>query len=202
MSINKYRAIFRLGLLLCAAGLALVPQLRAQTSAAGPYKLVAYIGGGYSYYTAPPGGPPPGVPVDVTKSGLVGTVRLMWVPDHLIRLGLETGWTTFYNYTFGAQNDGKLSLSGVPVIVVWSMNVLHVDLFAGAGYYRMNSNLDYHGTVNGTTWSLGWLAAGSYTHQISDNLGVAGELKWMNAVESHDAVMTIQVQLVWKILEW
>jgi hypothetical protein len=93
-------------------------------------------------------------------------------------------------------------LSGVPLIAVWSMNILKVDLFAGAGYYYLNSNLDYHGTVSAHTWSLGWLAAASYTHPLSENLGVAGEIKWMNAVENQDVVMTIQVQLVWKLLEW
>ncbi len=93
-------------------------------------------------------------------------------------------------------------LSRVPLIAVWSMNILKVDLFAGAGYYYLNSNLDYHGTVNAHTWSLGWLAAASYTDPLSENLGVAGEIKWMNAVENQDVVMTIQVQLVWKLLEW
>jgi len=126
----------------------------------------------------------------------------MWHPDHLIRLGLETGWTKFYSYEFGSQGEGEMYLSGVPLIVVWSMNVLNIDFFAGAGYYHLNSNIDYKGTINGTTWSLGWMTAGSYTHKLSDNLGVAGELKWMNAVESQDAVITLQVQLVWKFFEW
>jgi hypothetical protein len=201
MSDNRNRAIL-LALLLCAAGVAFAPQLHAGTPGDGTYSLVAYIGGGYSHYVTTPGGPPSDIPVDHTKSGFAGTVRVMWVPDHLIRLGLESGWTTFYSYKFGAQSDGKMSLTGVPLIVVWSMNVLKVDLFAGAGYYHLNSNLDYHGTITGHTWSLGWLAAASYTHPLSENLGVAGEVKWMNAVENQDAVMTIQVQLVWKFLEW
>jgi len=190
-------------LLLCAAaGIAVVPQLRAQSSADSAYSLVAYIGGGYSRYSTASGGPPPGVPVDLAKSGLAGTARVMWHPDHLIRLGFETGWTTFYSYEFGSQDRGKVFLSGVPLIVVWSMNVLKIDLFAGAGYYYLNSNLDYRGTVNAHTWRLGWLAAGSYTHRLSDDLGVAGEIKWLNAVENQDAVITFQVQLVWKFLEW
>jgi hypothetical protein len=202
MFANRHQAIL-LALLVSLAGSTIAPQLHAGTPPGdGKYSLVAYVGGGYSRYAATPGGPAPGVPFEVTKSGLAGTVRVMWVPDHLIRLGLETGWTTFYSYKFGAQNEGEMSLSGVPVIAVWSMNVLQVDLFAGAGYYRLNSNLDYQSTVNASTWSLGWLAAASYTHPLTERLGVAGELKWMNAVESHDAVVTIQVQLVWKFLEW
>ena len=201
MSARKpYMALY--ALLVCGAGLALVPQSHAQSTGDGKYSLVAYIGGGYSHYSTAPGGPPPGIPVDHSKSGMAGTVRVMWHPDHLIRLGLETGWTKFYSYEFGSQGEGEMYLSGVPLIVVWSMNVLNIDFFAGAGYYHLNSNIDYKGTVNGTTWSLGWMTAGSYTHKLSDNLGVAGELKWMNAVESQDAVITLQVQLVWKFFEW
>ncbi len=82
------------------------------------------------------------------------------------------------------------------------MNILHVDWFAGAGYYHINSNLNYKGTASVSTWSLGWLAAASYTHKLSDNWGIAGELKWMNAVEHEDASFTFQVQMVWKFLEW
>jgi hypothetical protein len=189
-------------LALCAVGLSCVPSLSAGTPGDSTYHLVAFVGGGYARYVTSPGGPPPGVPVDYTKGGFAGTARVMWYPNHLIRLGLESGWTTFYSYEFGSQDKGQEYVSAVPVIIVWSMNVLGLDLFGGGGYYLLNSNLDYHGTVNTQTWSLGWMAAASYTHRLSDNWGVAGEIKWMNATESQDAVMTFQVQLVWKFLEW
>ncbi len=201
MCARKRRLILH-ALLMCTAGLAIVPQLRAQTPGEGMYNLTAYIGGGLSQYVASPGGPPAGIPVDHSKTGLAATARVMWCPDHLIRLGLESGWTNFYSYKFGSQNEGEESVSAVPLIAVWSMNILHVDLFAGGGYYHLNSNLNYKGTVSVNTWSLGWLAAASYTHKLSDNWGVAGEIKWMNAVESQDAAITFQVQMVWKFLEW
>jgi hypothetical protein len=201
MSARRCRVLFN-ALLVFAAGLTVTPQLRAGAPHDTTYSLVAYVGGGYSRYVAALGGPPAGVPVDFTKSGLAGTARVMWWPDHLIHLGIETGWTSFYSYKFGSQYEGQESVSAVPVIIVWSMNVLKVDVFAGAGYYLLNSNLDYHGTVNVQTWSLGWLAAASYTHKFSDNWGVAGEIKWQYAAEHQDAALTFQVQMVWKFLEW
>jgi hypothetical protein len=201
MYARKLRPIL-FALLLSVAGLSTIPQLHAQTARAGPYQLKAYFGGGLSQYVTTPGGPPAGVPVDYTKTGLAATARVLWCPDHLIRLGLESGWTNLYSYKFGSQSEGEETLTAVPVIAVWSMNVLHVDLFAGAGYYHLTSKLNYLGTVNVSTWSLGWLAAASYTHQLSDNWGIAGEVKWMNAVESEDAALTFQVQMVWKFLEW
>lgn len=189
-------------LVCCLAGFAVPGDLRAGTPGDSTYSLVAYIGGGLARYIVAPGGPPPGVPVEYTRTGLSGTVRVMWHPDHLLRLGLESGWASFYSYKFGTQPSGEVSLSAVPLLVVWSMNVLGVDWFVGSGYYRLNSSLDFKGTVDVQTWSLGWMAAASYTHPLSESLGLAGEVKWMNATEHADAALNIQVQLVWKLLEW
>lgn len=187
--------------LLCCMGLVNPTALHAASTGDSTYEVVAYIGGGFSQYLLAPGGPPD-IPIDVSKLGMAGTVRVMWHPDHLVRLGIETGWTKFYSYTLQAQPSGQLYLSGVPLLVVWSMQVLNVDLFAGTGYYLLNSNLDYQGTVNVKTWSLGWMVAASYTHPLSDKLGVAGEVKWMNASEYETANLTAQVQLVWRVFEW
>ena len=175
---------------------------QTETSEAGPYSLVAYVGGGLAYYPITPGSPPPGVSSDLTRVGGSSTLRVMWHPDHLVRLGLETGWTMFYSYSLQGAPPGELHLSAVPLLWVASMEVLGVNLFVGTGYYLLNSNLDYQGTVNVKTWSLGWMLAASYVHPISENMGVAGELKWINASEHEDASLTFQVQLVWKFLEW
>jgi hypothetical protein len=169
---------------------------------AGPYALVAYVGGGLGYYPISPGSPPPGVPSELTRFGPSGTVRLMWHPDHLIRLGVETGWTMLYSYSLQQAPAGELYLSAVPLLWVMSMEVLGVNLFAGSGYYLLNSNLEYEGTTNVQTLSLGWMLAASYVRPISENLGVAGELKWINASEHEEASLALQVQLVWKVLEW
>jgi len=169
---------------------------------AGRYALVAYVGGGLAYYPITAGAPPPGIPSDLTRFGGSGTLRLMWHPDHLLRLGIETGWTMFYSYKLEGSSPGSMHLSAVPLLWVMSMEVLGVNLFVGSGYYRLNSNLQYQGTVNVQTWSLGWMAAASYVHPVSENLGVAGELKWVNASEHEEASLALQIQLVWKFFEW
>jgi len=175
---------------------------QTEKAEAGPYALVAYVGGGLAYYPIAPGSPPPGVPHDLTRFGGSGTLRVMWHPDHLIRLGVETGWTTFYSYRLTQAPGGELHLSAIPLLWVMSMELFGVNIFAGSGYYLLNSNLQYEGTVDVQTWSLGWMLAASYLRPISENLGIAGELKWMNASEHEEASLALQVQLVWKIMEW
>jgi hypothetical protein len=200
MSDNKSLSVL-ITALICLAGLVNPTPLHAGSPSDSTYEVVAYIGGGFSRYLLAPGGPPD-IPINVSKMGLAGTVRVMWHPNHLVRLGIETGWTKFYSYTLQTQPSGQVYLSGVPLLIVWSMRVLNVDLFWGSGYYLLNSNLDYQGTVNVKTWSLGWMVAASYTHPLSDKLGVAGEVKWMNATEHELANLTAQVQLVWRVFEW
>jgi hypothetical protein len=177
------------------------PESLAGTPGDSTFTLVAYVGGGLSQYVAAPGGVP-GIPTDVSRTGLAGTFRLMWHPDHLLSLGLESGWTNLYSYELQGGSSGSLALSAVPILVVWSMPVFGVDFFLGSGYYMLNSHLDYQGTVNVSTLSLGWMAAASYTHPLSDKLGIAGEIKWMNASEHESANVTLQAQLVWQLFDW
>ena len=85
------------------------------------------------------------------------------------------------------------------MLLVWSMAVAsRVHLFAGAGSYLVNSHLEDGNNVNVSTFSMGRMLAGSYVHPINRNLGIATEVKWMNAAETDDANFVLQVQLVWK----
>jgi len=166
------------------------------------FHLVAYVGLGGSWYSTSAGFAQ-GLNADVSKFGPAGTIRVMWRPDHLLSVGLESGWSKFYSYETGGSPSGKVSVSQVPLYIVWSMRFLDgVEVFGGYGYSRINTSLDYQGTVNVGTWSMGWVAAASYTRPLTKTLGLAGELKWINAVESHDANVSLQVQLVYSIFEW
>ena len=166
------------------------------------YKVVAYVGGGASIYTAS-AGTPAGLSTDVSKFGPAATVRVMWQPDHMLGVGLESGWTKLYSYTVSGPTSGKLYYSQVPLYIVWSMKFWDaLNVAGGYGYSHVITNLDYAGTVNVATWSMGWLAACSYERPITKTLGIAGEIKWINPIESKDGALTLQVQLVWNILEY
>jgi hypothetical protein len=170
----------------------------------GTYSLVVYAGIGWSYYLNSVGIPTGMQSTQINRSGLPATLRVMWHPDHKLRLGLESGWLPMYTYTsHNATSEGRVSLSAVPLLIVWSMPVgRHLNLFAGTGYYMINSQLEYEGTTNTKTNSLGWMAAASYIYPINKQVGLAAEVKWMNAVETADGIMTLQLQLVWTPLRW
>jgi hypothetical protein len=58
------------------------------------YSLILYGGGGLTVYRGT-SGVSDVVNTDLTKTGIGGTLRIMWHPDHLLRLGIETGYVPF-----------------------------------------------------------------------------------------------------------
>lgn len=170
----------------------------------GEYSLVAYAGGGFSYY-ASNGGMPDYLRPSVSKWNPVGTLRIMWHPDHLLKAGLETGYVTFYKYGLkdSAGRTGEIALNATPILLEWSMSLKsRLNIFAGSGLYILNTKLDYAGRVNSNKLSVGWMAAASYIYPIGKEVGLGTEIKWLYAAETSNGSVCGQVQLVWRFLKW
>ncbi|MBD2754768.1 hypothetical protein [Spirosoma validum] len=180
----------------------------------GPYNFVMTVGSGLSFYSTHLGVPAALEQTHVSRFGVPATLRMMWYPDHRLRIGLETGWTTMYSYRGHVSGEpAHVYVSLVPILLVFSMPMAWLSgtersiarRFAatvGTGVYLNHSRLDYLGTVLTNTNSLGWMAAGSYTQPIGRRLRVAGELKWYDAVAAENAAFTAEVQLVWRAFSW
>ena len=206
-------------LILLAMGTLAPAQPDSTAHRRGTYAVVLTAGGGMSYYV-PHVGVPPGLgDVTINRLGLPATVRAMWYPDHRLRVGLETGWTRLYAYR-GRITDqrARVGVSAVPILLVFAMpigwlseasygiigrNVVRrLSVTAGTGVYRIHSRLNYLGQVDAARSSLSWMVAGSYTQPINRRFQVATELKWYNATATENAVLTLQLQAVWRALSW
>jgi hypothetical protein len=180
----------------------------------GPYAVVVAVGGGLSYYSTHLGVPDGLDQVHVSRFGVPATVRAMWHPDHRLRIGLETGWTTMYSYKGTATGErAHVYVSAVPMLLVFSMPLAwlsgterslarRLSITGGAGAFLINSRLDYAGTVESQRLGLGWMVAGAYTQPISRRFRLATELKWLDATATEDAAFAIQLQLVWRAFSW
>ena len=168
------------------------------------YSFVLYGGGGMAGYVADVNTQPIGLQTNIKTTFPYGTVRLMWHPNYRLRLGFETGYTNFYSYSLKNGNtSGKVSLSAIPLLVVWSIPIVkRVNLFAGFGTYVVTTHLNYSGKVKSTAYSLGSNVAINYVYPLSKKLGLATEAKWLNAFQTKDNMLALQVQLVWKFLEY
>lgn len=179
-----------------------------------PYALVLTVGGGVSYYSTHLGVPNTLEQAAVSRFGVPLTIRAMWYPDHRLRIGLETGWTTMYSYRGRVgSNSSHVYVSAVPILLVYSMPLAwlsgterslarRLSITGGTGAYLINSRLDYRGQVISNRASIGWMVAGAYTQPISRRFRVATELKWYNATATEDAAFALQLQLVWRAFTW
>ena len=170
----------------------------------GQYSLVAYISGGAGYFLSGEGTPRYLNP-RLSKVAPVGTVRILWHPDHLLKAGLETGHITFYSYRFtdSSNTEGRLGFHAVPILLEWSMSVTkHFNIFAGPGLYFLNTRLNYAGKTSSYKVSAGWMAAASYIFSLSPNAGLGTEAKWLYASETAKGSLCLQLQFVWKFLKW
>jgi len=170
----------------------------------GDYSLVAYISGGIGHYPSYSGALAYLQPT-ITNLNPVSTIRVMWHPDHLLKVGLETGYMTFLSYTLKdtAGNKGKVVLNAIPLLLEWTMAISkRFNVFAGSGVYFLNTKLDYAGKTSSKKLSVGWMAAASYIQPLFKNVGLGTEVKWMDAAESKDGSICLQLQLVWRFLKW
>lgn len=184
------------------------------TAQRGRYSVVISAGSGLSYYSTHLRVPAALEQSHVSRFGVPATLRAMWYPDRRLRVGIETGWTTMYSYRGQlAGEPTHVYVSVVPILIVFSMPLTWLrgrkesiarrfTVTAGSGTYLNYSRLDYAGTVLTSTNSLGWMAAGSYTHPAGRRLQVAGELKWYDAVGTENAAFAAEIQLIWRAFSW
>lgn len=178
--------------------------VKADTLVKRKSSFILYVGGGFASYIANIN-PQSGVGVqNVSKTSAAGTFRLMWHPAYRLWLGVESGYTNFFSYELkNGTQTGKVSLHAIPILIVWSMPVIkRISIFAGIGSYLLISDLKYNGNVHSKFFSLGSDIAILYTQPVSTRFGLAAEAKWMNAFETRDNMLGLQVQMVWKFIKF
>ncbi len=169
----------------------------------GQSTLILYAGGGISAYQGK-AGTPSGLEAPTRRQHPIGTARMLWHPDHLLRVGLESGWLRFYSYTI---NDNGIRSStevrATPILVVFSMPVgRHVQLYSGSGSFLMHSVLKDNQEVRTTAHSLGWMLGAGYEIRLPGRKSLSIEGKWLRASTTKDGSLSLQALLRWDVLNW
>ena len=168
------------------------------------YSLVLYVGSGIAQYVANINTQPIGLQTNIMQTSAYETFRVMWHPNHRLRVGLESGYTNFYSYNLiNANSLGSVKLTAIPLLIVASIKIVNrVNLFAGFGTYFLTTHLNYHGQLTSHATSLGSNIALNYVQPLNKNVGIAFETKWVNAFQTKDNMLAAQVELVWKFLNY
>jgi len=176
-----------------------LPQLNDTT-----YSLSTEIGFGYSrYFTT--------MDYDnLNQNGFSGTVRVMWNPEHLLSLGLESGYQNLYSLDvsdydteFGTTNV-KAAMYVIPVFIIFTMKVLpNVKLSAGSGVNLLfNSGELFGDELSSSQSSIGAHLGISYTYPVNNSMAIGGELLYSYFSKLQDQTIAIQFLFVYDFLQW
>ena len=168
------------------------------------YSLSTELGVGYSrYFTTMDYD-------DLNQNGFSGTVKVMWNPEHLLSIGLETGYQQLYSLDvsdydteFGNTNVSA-SMYTVPIFIVFAMKVLpNIKLSAGSGVYLLfNSGEAFGDELNSNQISIGAHVGASYTYPINNSMAIGGELLYSYFSKLQDQTVAIQFLFVYDFLKW
>lgn len=140
-------------------------------------------------------------------TGYNGNVRLMWHPDHLLGIGIMTGYQVFSleRFTPSIENDlsqeTKMQLGSVPIHAVFEMRGDHVRIGAGIGAYLLLSDLmeqDTHTYSSAVAYGgSAWLG---YSFALSDRVRLGPDIVVQivsdRGIGNLSAMLTLQVDLL------
>ncbi len=168
------------------------------------YAVTAYINAGYSRFISELDFE------DLNKNGFSGTIRLMWEPEHLLSIGIESGYLHLYDintqvtYQDTITFNGSSELTAVPILTVFSMELFeNFKISVGSGMFLLTSKVDALGNpVNSNQVSTGVLGSASYYHPLSHTISLGGEIKYYLINKIEDGSLNFQFSLQYRFLTY
>ena len=173
--------------------------IQAQT-----YQVNSYIGLGYSRFISD-------MNLDgLNKNGYSGTLRIMWKPEHLLRIGIETGYYRLYSFeqknidTEFGTTDAQSALDAIPVFINVTMQIIRpLEIFAAVGPTFLSTSFESFGSKSESSQvSTSYIVGGTYLHDLSEKFKLGGELKYYRINKIEDGTITLQILLVYNIIDW
>ncbi len=168
------------------------------------YAVTAYINAGYSRFITELDYK------DLNKNGFSGTIRLMWEPEHLLSIGIESGYLQLYDISTQLTIQDTITFSGsseltaVPILTVFSMELFeNFKISVGSGMFLLTSKVDALGNpVNSNQVSTGVLGSASYYYPLSHTISLGGEIKYYLINKIEDSSLNFQFSLQYRFLTY
>jgi len=179
--------------------LLLISGVSAQT-----YYLNGFVGIGYARFLTD---------MDLeglNQNGYDGIIRVMWQPEHILRVGLESGYHHLYTFEvnrvstdFGVT-DARSSLTAVPILFVAAVEILpSVELVGGMGTTILHTYFEAYGfETKSSQLSTSYFIAGRYEYPLNQSLAIGGELNYYRINKIEDAAMSLRFMLSYRLLSW
>ena len=147
---------------------------------------------------------------DVENTRLSFNAKLMWQPEHRLRIGFESGNYTIYSTT-SIETLSKLQklstkLKVIPLFLSVSMKTTkHLDLNFATGAailnYKVMVNNSKQSKIEGQTFSFSNFASGfTWYIPLGDRFKLGSEFKYLFLGKTHDSHVSAFLNLSYKIV--
>jgi hypothetical protein len=173
-----------------------------------PYYISIDLAGGFSrYFTSMDF-------EDLNKNGYDGTIRIMWHPEHLLSVGIETGYQHLYNIKRKFDPDDfdethlNINLASVPISLLFSMKIFPktfpgLRLNGGSGVSIVYSSGElFNDKFNNSQIMVNYIISLNYLYQFSNRISAGGELKFTHLSKLEDSSVAVQLLLSYKFISW
>lgn len=146
--------------------------------------------------------------VDISTTSPAASLRVMWKPEHLVSVGIETGYIPISQANSKGQIkpgevDGNAQLTAIPAIVVFAMEKYNVELAAGIGMYSLQlyGKSSKNVVVENSSLEMGYMFSGAYSIPMGD-FALGLELKY-HAFTDRDIYMFVpNIRLCWNMFTY
>ena len=146
--------------------------------------------------------------IDVSTSCPAASLRLLWKPEHMLSVGIESGYLPITQVSSKAplkpnEADGNANLSAIPILAVFSMEKYGFEAAAGIGVYQlMVSGKSNKGSIENSAIELGYMFSGSYVFRFSSRIGAGIDLKYFAFTDREIAMLIPQLSFRWALLAY
>jgi hypothetical protein len=164
------------------------------------------LGGGYGFRLGAVDAPTSEVDISTTSPAV--TLRVMWKPEHLVSVGIETGYIPLTQANTKGQIkpgevDGNAQLTAIPAIIVFSMEKYNIELAAGIGMYSLQlyGKSSKNVIVENSALEMGYMFSGAYSIPIGD-FALGFEMKYLALTDREITMFIPNIRLRWNMFSY
>jgi len=146
---------------------------------------------------------------DMNIIGFSGAVRILWEPEKLLRVGMETGLLHLaHSKEENIQTDFGLtkrnnSMNAYPLMLFFNMKIWKAEIILGLGAALITSRINAFNDLSESSIVTSSKMYGiGYSYQLSERFSIGGEFKYYSFSTPELTVATFQLKTKYSIFVW
>lgn len=146
--------------------------------------------------------------VEIATTSPAATLRLMWKPEHLVSVGIATGYIPVTQATTKGpikpnEADGNAQLTAIPALLLFAMEKYNLEVAAGIGIY----SLQLHGKstknvfIDNSAIEMGYMLSAAYSIPINQ-FAVGFEIQYLAFTDRDIQMLIPNIRLRWNMFSY